>query len=137
MVHTKCNEGQANIIRACINEERSPNMVENKMEDKVATNEEDNTDTISTSPTPALSSLQDVAFENWRGQGIPKISKKRPTYFQPDPTILYVEDSSKGKRAQLGVLKNGNLCNLRGIKIENKWYTVSYTHLTLPTIYSV
>ncbi|CAI6371006.1 unnamed protein product [Macrosiphum euphorbiae] len=57
-----------------------------------------------------------TALENWKGLGHQVGKKKRKgTYLDKDPTILYYNDTSRTKSKVIGLLKNGNISDLKSI----------------------
>lgn len=68
------------------------------------------------------------ALENWKGLGNQVGKKKRKgTYLDKDPTILYYNDTSRTKSKVIGLLKNGNISDLKSIKVDNKLYCLTNT----------
>jgi hypothetical protein len=53
--------------------------------------------------------------------------KKKGTYIDIDPSILHSNNTSHTKNKVVGLLKNGNVLNLKSIKINNKEYCVTNT----------
>jgi len=121
-LHTASNEGVANLTRA------------------QGYNEEDVvTEDLVMNETPSIETanensplIEKTAYKNWRGQGEPKDRSRRTTYFQSDPSVLRIpNDASTIHRnyATISVLKNGNLCDAKGIKIRQKCFVFKNTCL--------
>lgn len=53
--------------------------------------------------------------------------KKIGIYTDKDPTILYSNDTSHTKSKCIGLLKNGNISDLKSIQIDNKLYSLTNT----------
>jgi len=69
-----------------------------------------------------------TALENWKGLGYQVGKKKRKgTYLDKDPTILYYNDTSRTKSKVIGLLKNGSISDLKSIKVDNKLYCITNT----------
>ncbi|CAI6372314.1 unnamed protein product [Macrosiphum euphorbiae] len=54
-------------------------------------------------------------------------SNKKSNYLEKDPTVLFYNDRSKTKSVILGILKNGNISDLKPVNIEGFSYTVTNT----------
>ena len=73
--------------------------------------------------------FENEAEENWRGQNIGKKGKKsnKPNYLELDPSILSHNWDSKCKSSSVGHLRNGCTPELKGIKLDDQYYTINYT----------
>jgi len=63
--------------------------------------------------------LDEDNVENWKGLGELKKFKRRSTYVDKDPTVLYYNDNSRTKSSVIGILKNGGIAELKTIYLDN------------------
>lgn len=64
--------------------------------------------------------MERTRIENWH-------KEEKGTYLDQDPTILYFNENSRAKSKIVDLIKNGNITELRSIKIENKLYSIINT----------
>jgi len=57
---------------------------------------------------------------------LPKHKKKR-NYLEKDPSVLFYNDRSKTKNTIIGILKNGNISDLKPVNIDRFGYTLTNT----------
>lgn len=69
-----------------------------------------------------------LVLENWKGLRYQVGKKKRKeTYLDKDPSILYTNDTNCSNNKVIGLLKNGNISDLKSIQIYDKFYCITNT----------
>ncbi len=126
-IHCDAIIGGINLIKACeAYQKRSVELVSPPKEDEYFTMSDPH---ICKTPSPTLQEIcPEQVEENWRGMADKiKPIKKRKSYRDMDPSILYVPEKRKSIKKIVGLLKNGNCDTLGTVKIEGKYFTLLNT----------